>query len=141
MGRKNNNVRRSNDRGRLQRRQRGERPIKAVGPTAPLGGDLSKIILPDGQCTAFSIRPKARFATEEKAAAALRQAQKVRARQGSTHVEKRFYPCPEGGCGGFHLTSREAYDESVREFRHQQYLEKSKNARRAQIREEMQRDQ
>lgn len=141
MGRKNDRVRRSNDRGRLARRQRGERPIKVTGPTSVPDADLSKIVLPDGQCTVFSIRPKARFATREKAAAALAQAQKVRARQGSLHVEKRFYPCPEGGCGGFHLTSREQYDESIREFRHQQYLDKSKNTRRAQIREEIQREQ
>lgn len=142
MARKNGNVRRSNDKGRLARRQRGERPTKVRGPVSVPGqAPLEKMVLPDGQCTAFSPRPKARFATEEKAAQALRQAQKVRARTGSTHVEKRYYRCPKGGCGGFHLTSREVFDESIREFRHQQYLDQTKNARRAQIREEQHRDQ
>lgn len=102
-----------------------------------MDANLEKMVVPDGQCRMFgAVKPKARFATEEKAAQALRQAQKTRARQGTGHVEKRFYPCPEGGCGGFHLTSREAYDESISQFRHQQFVDQTKNARLAQIQEE-----
>jgi hypothetical protein len=141
MGRKNGNVRRSNDKGRLARRQRGERPgPKGIG-AIPHGVELDKMVLPDGQCMFRTTRPKARFATEEKAAEALRQAQKLRAQRGSTHVEKRYYACPQGGCGGFHLTSREQFDERVSQFRHQQYLDQTKNARRAQIQEEHRRAQ
>ena len=67
------------------------------------------LVVPDGQCSFKSRRPKARFATEEKAAQALKQAQKKREAVGSGNVEKRYYACPEGGCGGYHLTSREEY--------------------------------
>ncbi len=91
--------------------------------------------MPDGQCS-FQGKPKARFATKEKAAAALKQAQQQRARVGSTHVEKRYFACPEGGCGGFHLTSRESFDDSIRVLRQKQYEERSKQTRLAQIREE-----
>lgn len=111
MGRKNSKVRRANDRGRMARRQRDERnapPPKMEQPRVK----VEQIIIPDGSCS-FYARPKARFATEEKAAAALKQAQQQRARTGSTHVEKRYYPCPEGGCGGYHLSSREAFDEDI----------------------------
>lgn len=141
MGRKNTNVRRSNDKGRLARRARGERPTKATGATSVPDARLDKIILPDGQCMFQSNRPKARFATEEKAAQALAHAQKVRARTGSMRVEKRYYACPEGGCGGFHLTSRESYDPTIREMREQMYQDQTKNARRAQIQEEHRRAQ
>lgn len=135
MARKNNNVRRSNTKGRLPRRQRGERPAKISVPTPR--NPVEDMIIPDGQCTFMNPRkPKARFATPEKAAKALRQAQRLRARTGSKHVEKRYYRCPEGGCGGYHLTSREQFDDSIRQFRHQQYLDQTKNARLAQIREE-----
>lgn len=103
---------------------------------------VEEMVLPDGQCTFMTPRkPKARFATEEKAAKALRQAQRLRAAQGSVHVEKRFYACPEGGCGGFHLTSREQFDEDLRKFRHQQFLDQTKNIRRAQLQEEFRREQ
>lgn len=102
MGRKNSRANRT----RLQRRQRGEKPLKVSGLPAI---QIEDLIIPDGVCN-FQGRKKARFATEERAATALRQAQHNRARRGSGHVEKRYYPCPEGGCGGFHLTSRETYD-------------------------------
>lgn len=137
MGRKNDRVRRKNANGRLPRRARGERPVKVPGPTAIPSADLTRIILPDGQCRAFG-KVKARFATKEKAAQALKQAQKTRARTGSLHVEKRYYPCPEGGCGGFHLTSREEYDPTIGQFRHQQFLDQTKNKRREEIRREQQ---
>lgn len=113
MGRKNNKVRRSNDRGRLQRRQRGESPFREQKHQIPRV-QIEDLVLPDGQCRFQSgRRPKARFATKEKAQKALEQAQRQRERSGSHHVEKRFYPCPEGGCGGYHLTSREAFDEEL----------------------------
>jgi hypothetical protein len=119
MGRKNDNVRRKNVKGRMDRRERGASPFQPVKqqPRVP----LEELVLPDGMCMfQTKRRPKARFATEEKAQKALRQAQQQRARTGSAHVEKRYYQCPEGGCGGFHLTSREAYDEGQRKRLYQQ---------------------
>lgn len=106
MARKNSRVSKGNIRGRYRSEVRGQVP-RIQAPRVSLG----ELVLPDGQCM-FQARkrPKARFATEESAAKALAQAQAQRARSGSAHVEKRFYPCPEGGCGGFHLTSREEYD-------------------------------
>lgn len=82
---------------------------------------VEDIVLPDGQCRFQTPRrPKARFATKAKGEAALKQAQQQRSRIGSTHVEKRVYECPEGGCGGWHLTSRETFDEGIRKFRQDQ---------------------
>lgn len=66
-------------------------------------------MIPDGTCHFIRRSPKAMFATKEKAEKALRQAQLNRQRIGSGRMEKRFYKCPEGGCGGYHLTSREEY--------------------------------
>lgn len=111
MGRKNSKVRRANDRGRLARQA-----AEAVGGRGALlpRTKVEDLVLPDGQCSFQSPRfPKARFATEAKAAKALAQAQATRARRGSTHVEKRYYACPEGGCGGYHLTSRDEFDENL----------------------------
>ena len=114
MGRKNNNVRRKNTKGRMDRRERGQVPLRPVKQQPRV--QIEDLVLPDGQCRfQTKRRPKARFATEEKAQKALVQAQQQRARVGSAHVEKRFYPCPEGGCGGYHLTSRDEYDEGQRE--------------------------
>lgn len=114
MGRKNSNVRRKNVKGRLDRRERGLPPIKPM--TQQPRVSVEDLVLPDGQCRFQTKRkPKARFATAEKAQRALIQAQQQRARTGSPHVEKRYYKCPEGGCGGYHLTSREAYDEGQRQ--------------------------
>lgn len=113
MGRKNTNVRRKNIKGRMDRRERGQtiRPVKQQPRV-----QLEDLVLPDGMCSfQTKRRPKARFATPEKAQKALIQAQQQRARVGSAHVEKRYYPCPPGGCGGFHLTSRDEYDEGQRE--------------------------
>ncbi len=107
MGRKNRNASRT----RLARRVKGEgRPPKIT--TTPRV-QVEDLVLPDGQCRFQGKRPKARFATQAKARKALEQAQRQRAKTGSGHVEKRFYPCPEGGCGGYHLTSRETYDEEA----------------------------
>lgn len=120
MGRKNDRVRAANSRGRMNRGRKGEAPtpqVKAL-PRVP----IDELVLPDGQCRFQSPRrPKARFATEEKAKKALKQAQANRARMGTGHVEKRYYACPEGGCGGFHLTSRETFDEGVWKRRREQH--------------------
>lgn len=110
MSRKNSSARRKNT--RLDRRQKGEiRQPKALEIPRVKAED---IILPDGQCFFQSPgKGKARFSTEARAAKALRQAQVQRRRTGATRVEKRYYACPDGGCGGFHLTSREAFDEDI----------------------------
>lgn len=110
MARSNARVRNKNAKGRLNRREHGaSRPVKHLEiPRVK----LEDMVMPDGQCESFG-RPKARFGTEAKAAKALKQAQQQRERTGSAHVEKRYYACPEGGCGGFHLTSREAFDEKI----------------------------
>jgi len=119
VARKNNNVRRSNDKGRNSRRERGESPMPKVKVQPRI--QIEDLVLPDGQCRFQTPRrPKARFATREKADIALKQAQQQRARIGSGHVEKRVYECPEGGCGGFHLTSRETFDEGIRQRRQEQ---------------------
>lgn len=109
MGRKNGNVQRKNR--RLNRRERGA----ARSPRPEIERiRLGDLVVPDGQCLFQTPRrPKASFATQEKAEKALAQAQAQRARIGSAHVEKRIYPCPEGGCGGWHLTSRETFDERI----------------------------
>jgi hypothetical protein len=113
MGRKNDRVRRANDKGRLNRRRNDLEPKRVMHRELPRIR-VEELVMPDGQCRFQSPRkPKARFATEEKAAKALVQAQHQRARVGSPHVEKRYYACPEGGCGGFHLTSRETFDEDL----------------------------
>jgi hypothetical protein len=108
MSRKNGNVGRKT---RLDRRPKGERRAKMKEmPRVP----VEDMVLPDGQCRFQSPRKaKARFATKEKAAKALVQAQHQRARTGSLHVEKRYYKCPDGGCGGYHLTSRDEFDEKI----------------------------
>lgn len=106
MGRKNRNA----SRVRLARRVKGEsRPPKIVVARV----QVEDLVLPDGQCRFQGKRPKARFATAAKAKKALEQAKRQRAATGSGHVEKRYYACPEGGCGGYHLTSRETYDEEA----------------------------
>lgn len=108
MGRKNKNVRRSNDKGRLARRERGQRPAKG-SPGAPRVS-VEELVIPDGRCFFQSRKGKAIFATRDKAQIALDQARVNRARQGTMHIEKRFYQCPDGGCGGYHLTSRDEYE-------------------------------
>lgn len=112
MSRKNNNVRRRNIKGRMDRRQKGEPRFNARKEQPRLRPE--EIIIPDGLCY-FPNRRKGKmiFMTKDKAAKALLQAQQQRARIGSSHVEKRYYSCPEGGCGGFHLTAREEFDENA----------------------------
>lgn len=123
MGRKNSSVRRSNSAGR-RRREKGEPKIPPQRQIARV--DVTELVLPDGQCRFQSPRkPKARFATPEKAAAALKQAREQRFRMGNTgHIEKRYYACPEGGCGGYHLTSRSEFDERIWRERRKQHDER-----------------
>lgn len=109
MPRKNSKVRSRNV--KRDRRQKGEaRPQKVVQqPRIP----VEDMVVPHGKCYLQSRRHgKAIFLTEAEATKALNQAQAMRRRTGSGHAEKRFYQCPEGGCGGYHLTSREAYDNA-----------------------------
>lgn len=108
MPRKNKNVRRSKDRGRRALQAARERGIQ-TRPDSQV--NVEKMVLPEGKCFFQSRRGKAIFRTKEKAARALRQAQAQRRFSGTGHVEKRYYRCPEGGCGGYHLTSREEYEE------------------------------
>lgn len=63
-----------------------------------------KTIRADGRCLSAP-DGKLGFKTEEKAKAALAQAQSRRLWQNTKHVEKRYYPCPK--CGMFHLTSQD----------------------------------
>lgn len=113
MGRSNRAARQRNAKGRLNRRvkgeARGDRQVRTIPRVA-----ADELIIPDGHCTRNPMRTKARFDTEDKAAAALRQAQQMRKRSGSGHMERRYYLCEEseGGCGGYHLTSRETYDNA-----------------------------
>lgn len=109
MGRSNKAARQRNH--RLNRRAKGEsRPIVRDQSTPRIPVD--ELVIPDGMCMANPRKPKAFFSTETKARKALEQAQRVRARMGSGHVEKRYYKCdhPVRNCGGYHLTSRESYD-------------------------------
>lgn len=132
MGRKNSKVGRKNDRGRIARKTLADiQPHKQVrGVKIP----VEKLVMPVGKCSFQNPRrPKAIFKDKETAHEALRQAQLKRSRTGSGHVEKRIYQCPEGGCGGWHLSSRESYDEGIRIQRAQQFEAKTKNARLAEI--------
>lgn len=108
MGRKNGNVQRSKDRGRRARQVREEKGIKA---RPDIQFNVEKMVTPDGRCFFRNRFGKDIFLTKEKAERALRQVQAQRRRSGTGHVERRYYKCPEGGCGGYHLTSRESYEE------------------------------
>lgn len=105
-------------------------PPKAAIPGTP----VEQLVIPDGRCFLNPRKPKAYYDTEAKAARALRQAQRKRAKTGSAHVEKRYYRCtyylvdginfrftvreqavkaakgaPIEKVTHFHLTSRETY--------------------------------
>lgn len=98
MGRKNHR------RGKPQARR------DRVSTGAPPPPPLSTMVVPKGKCFHRSRHGKLIF-TAETADKALKQAQAARERRGSGHVEQRAYACPEGGCGGWHLTSRKHYEE------------------------------
>jgi len=83
---------------------RARRPDRARDP-------LDQLVLPVGRCFFKSRKGKLTFATEADAEKALKQAAAKREHQLNGHVESRFYPCPPDGCGGFHLTSRDEYEE------------------------------
>lgn len=102
---------------RPQRRQfrRVDGPTpRAVRSQRQIDLHREEMILPLGRCM-FRVPPtrmgKLIFANEETAAKALAQAQAKRSHQATGHVEKRYYECPEGGCGGWHLTSRDEYQK------------------------------
>lgn len=113
MGRSNNAARQRNSKGRLNRRQKGE-PRTDLRVRSVPRVEAEDLVVPDGLCYRNSRKPKAKFNTESKAGKALRQAQQMRLRNGSSHVEKRYYLCEtaENGCGAYHLTSRDEYDPS-----------------------------
>ncbi len=122
MARSNKAARQRNTKGRLNRREKGASRIPANRSIQRL--DVSDMIIPDGTCLRNPQRPKAMFRTEENAKIALEQAQRMRARMGSGHVEKRYYACPEDrGCGGYHLTSRESYEDAWTRTRPSNVLE------------------
>lgn len=115
MGRKNRNASRRNIKGRLDRRE-APQVKRRTGPA--YRPPLEKIVMPDGQCHFPNRRkPKVTFLTEEKAAKALAQAQAKRRSLGDTRYERRYYRCEpieKGGCGGFHLSARETWQESTK---------------------------
>lgn len=111
MGRRNRNVKPR----KVKREYRSEvrHPDFGIPRTA-----IERQVVPDGRCPGR--RSKVRFATKEKAETALRQAQTNRARIGSPWTEKRVYKCPMPQCGGWHLSSREAFDEGQATRLHRQ---------------------
>jgi hypothetical protein len=102
MGRKNHRG------GRPQARRRFD---GSAGRARVADPPVETLVVPKGKCYFRSRSGKLIFATETEAQKALRQAQHKRRLQGTTHKEERYYPCPEGGCGGFHLTSRTQYQD------------------------------
>lgn len=84
----------------------------------PIPIAISDTVTPQGRCFFKSRKGKLIFATEAIAQKALAQARRKRlaAAGGSqstltTKIEKRVYPCPDGGCGGWHLSSWVEYQE------------------------------
>ena len=122
MGRKNSRVRRSNDRGRRNRKKLEELGVaRGQRTTIP----LEDIVMPDGRCNFVAKRkPKVRFSDEDKARRALAQAQQKRLDTGSSHTEKSVFRCPPGGCGGWHLSSREEFDEELWQGRRELFAAK-----------------
>lgn len=108
MGRKNN---RTGRRPQARRRADGSTGGRAAGWSPP--PPVETLVVPKGRCYFRSRKGKLIFTAAE-ADKALRQAQNNRKRHSSAHVEQRSYACPEGGCGGWHLTSQEVYVERGR---------------------------
>ena len=114
MGRSNKAARRRNAPHALRRGQKGEPRIAPRTNHSIARVPAEDLIIPDGHCHKNPKRPLVKFNTEEKARAALEQAQIMRARMRSGRVEKRFFKCEVayGGCGGYHLTSRDEFNET-----------------------------
>lgn len=72
--------------------------------------NLDSMIIPDGKCTLHR-RQKDRYDTKAKAKEAMAQINHQRKNFPDSRKIKRVYLCPAETCGGWHLTSREAYDE------------------------------
>lgn len=102
MSRKNRNTRHP------QARRRAEGIPASAGNRKLTRVPIEEMVVPVGKCYFRSRYGKLRF-TRDEVAKALKQAQRNRAVNGSTHAEERYYQCPEGGCGDFHLTSRTEY--------------------------------
>lgn len=66
--------------------------------------DITRMVIPTGKCGT-----KLRFGDEADAKVALAQAQQRRKRFNNQDQEKRYYSCKR--CEGFHLTSRESWQE------------------------------
>jgi len=73
---------------------------------------LEQMVIPKGRCYFRSRKGKLRF-TEAEVGKALEQARRSREARGlpPDTAAKRYYPCPEGGCGDYHLTSRTEWIE------------------------------
>jgi hypothetical protein len=99
MGRKN-----TQRRGGIRTQRPGRR---GAPPPVP----IESLIVPRGKCYRNSRKGKLRFSKDE-APEALRQAKAKRQRAGSAYCEERAYECKtsEGGCGDWHLTSRQEYN-------------------------------
>lgn len=101
MGRKNT---RSGTRPQARRSQWGDVPKPLKRPVTAM--KLTKVA---GRCPG----PKRRFRYETKPDAEQALAVVRRERQAKGHpessIEKRVYECELNGCGGWHLTSREAF--------------------------------
>lgn len=100
--------RRNNRNTRPQARRKADGSTGRVTAPPP---PVESMVIPHGKCYFHNRRGKYVFVTEDEAKRALAQAQHARRRKGTGHKESRYYPCPPGGCGGFHLTSREEYQE------------------------------
>lgn len=105
MGRKNN---RSGRTPQARRRADGTRGGRIAGWNPP--PPVEHLVVPKGRCYFRSRKGKLIF-TEAETVTALKQLRAQRLSKGSGYVESRSYPCPDGGCGGWHLTSREEYQE------------------------------
>ncbi len=104
MGRRNN---RAQGRGRPQAQRN-----PWAGLPAPIRRDVESMpVLPiSGRCP--GPKHRLRYATERIALEALVQVRRDRKRKGhpEASIEKRAYECEIGGCGGWHLTSRETFE-------------------------------
>lgn len=100
--------RRNHRSGHPQARRRADGSRGQVAPPPP---PVERLIVPTGKCFFRSRRGKLIFPDEAAARKALQQAKAARQRAGSPYAERRVYACPTGGCDGWHLTSRETYQE------------------------------